>query len=118
VCHDRIDPVGLALEGFDGVGAARSEDAGQPVDTRATLDNGVEIEGLPGLVDALAHDPDLLPCLGRKVFLWGARRAPSEAEEAALERWIASPGATTSLRGVARYVATSRAMTHVGGEEP
>lgn len=31
-CHDRIDPLGFALENFDAVGAWRDNDAGQPID--------------------------------------------------------------------------------------
>jgi hypothetical protein len=34
-CHVRLDPPGFALEAFDPVGAWRSHDAGQPVDSRA-----------------------------------------------------------------------------------
>ena len=32
-CHIRIDPPGFALEAFDPIGLARSQDGGQPVDT-------------------------------------------------------------------------------------
>ncbi len=48
-CHDRIDPYGLALERFDPIGRVRAE----PVDTRTTLVDGTEIEGLVGLQDYL-----------------------------------------------------------------
>lgn len=34
-CHVRLDPPGFALEAFDPVGAWRTMDAGQPVDSRA-----------------------------------------------------------------------------------
>jgi hypothetical protein len=42
-CHQRIDPFGFALEGFDAIGHARS------ADTRATLPDGTKLEGLGGL---------------------------------------------------------------------
>lgn len=49
-CHERIDPYGFALEGFDAIGRRRQNDlAGRPIDTRAELKNGARFDGLPGL---------------------------------------------------------------------
>ena len=49
-CHQRIDPFGFALEGFDAIGRRRSEDlAGRPIDTKTRLPDGTRIEGLTGL---------------------------------------------------------------------
>ena len=49
-CHERIDPYGFALEGFDAIGRARQKNrAGQPIDTRTTLVDGTQIQGLEGL---------------------------------------------------------------------
>ena len=49
-CHKRIDPFGFALEGFDTIGRARTQDlAGRDVDTRTRLPDGESIEGLAGL---------------------------------------------------------------------
>ena len=42
-CHKMIDPLGLALENFDVVGAWRIKDSGAPVDTAATLYDGTPI---------------------------------------------------------------------------
>jgi hypothetical protein len=51
VCHDRIDPLGLALENFDVVGRFRARDLnGTPIDGAATLHDGRALAGLPGLV--------------------------------------------------------------------
>ena len=33
-CHGRMDPIGFALENYDGVGRWRSEDAGTPIDAQ------------------------------------------------------------------------------------
>jgi hypothetical protein len=49
-CHQRIDPFGFALEGFDAIGHARSTDAaGLTVDTEVKLRDGTEFTGLDGL---------------------------------------------------------------------
>ncbi len=44
-CHRLIDPIGFALEGFDAISLRRAEDAGKPVDPRATLFDNSEIDG-------------------------------------------------------------------------
>ncbi|WP_158222703.1 DUF1592 domain-containing protein [Rhodopirellula sp. MGV] len=48
-CHNRIDPIGFALENFDVIGRWRDQDAGQDIDAVATLPDGASIDGLPGL---------------------------------------------------------------------
>lgn len=54
-CHKRIDPYGFALEQFDTIGTFRSKDAhGLPIDTKSTLMDGTDVEGLAGIRDYLA----------------------------------------------------------------
>ncbi len=48
-CHDRIDPLGFALENYDVIGRWRSNDEGGPINASAKLPGGVEISGLQGL---------------------------------------------------------------------
>ncbi len=53
-CHQRIDPFGFSLEGFDGIGRKRMMDvAGRPIDAKTKLPDGREIDGLSGLRDYL-----------------------------------------------------------------
>ena len=55
-CHQKIDPFGFALEGFDAIGRRRETDlGGRPVDTRTKLPGGREIQGLGGLRDFLSQ---------------------------------------------------------------
>jgi hypothetical protein len=50
VCHDRIDPLGFALESFDPIGRFRTQDdAGLKVDDSAQLKDGAKFAGLDGL---------------------------------------------------------------------
>ena len=56
-CHGLIDPLGFALENFDAVGGWRDFDAGQAVDARGRLANGMAIEGVTGLRAALVAEP-------------------------------------------------------------
>jgi hypothetical protein len=59
-CHKMMDPLGLALENFDAVGAWRDDDNGAPVDTSGQLADGTKIEGVTGLREALLKQPDVL----------------------------------------------------------
>ncbi len=46
-CHKRMDPIGFGLENFDGVGAWRDMEAGQPIDASGELYTGESFQG-PG----------------------------------------------------------------------
>ncbi|HUY34306.1 MAG TPA: DUF1592 domain-containing protein [Pirellulales bacterium] len=54
VCHQRIDALGFALEGFDAIGRRREKDLGdRPIDTRVTTMDQAQFDGLAGLRDYL-----------------------------------------------------------------
>ena len=56
-CHQRIDPLGFALEQYDTIGRRRDKDAaGRPADARARLKDGTDFEGLDGLRQYLLTD--------------------------------------------------------------
>jgi mono/diheme cytochrome c family protein len=54
-CHRVIDPLGLALENFDVVGAWRIKDNGVAVDTAAKLYDGTDLDGPASLRQALIN---------------------------------------------------------------
>ena len=58
-CHKAMDPMGLALENFDAVGAWRTEDNGEPIDASGKLTDGTAIDGVNGLRQALVKQPDV-----------------------------------------------------------
>ncbi|MCH7750173.1 MAG: DUF1592 domain-containing protein [Acidobacteria bacterium] len=49
VCHDRMDPLGFALENYDAIGAWRTSDAKTPIDASARLPDGTQFQGPAGL---------------------------------------------------------------------
>jgi hypothetical protein len=57
-CHQLIDPLGFALEGFDAVGGWRTHEAGAPVDAASRLADGRAVNGVGELRAALAAKPD------------------------------------------------------------
>lgn len=77
-CHQRIDPFGFALEGFDAIGRARSKDAaGLAIDTRTSLPSGMAIEGLDGLRSYLINtrSDDFLRQFSRKLLGYALGRS-------------------------------------------
>jgi hypothetical protein len=57
-CHSLFEPIGLALENFDGIGAWRLKDEGQPIDTTGVLANGTKIDGVGSLRDLLMQNSE------------------------------------------------------------
>jgi hypothetical protein len=58
-CHDRMDPVGFALENFDAVGRWREFEDGKPVDSAGGFLDGNECSGVAGLEQVLLERPEL-----------------------------------------------------------
>jgi hypothetical protein len=69
-CHRRTDPLGLALEHFDGLGQLRTMENGMPIDVSAELKN-VTIEGARGVGEYLRNEPKVPACLVRNVYSYG-----------------------------------------------
>jgi hypothetical protein len=59
-CHKVMDPLGLALENFDAVGAWRTREAGVAIDASGVLTDGTKIDGVVALRNALLKRPDVL----------------------------------------------------------
>jgi len=58
-CHKQMDPIGFALENFDGVGHWRTTEDGAKIDPSGTLFNGASLDGVIGLRRALAAKPEI-----------------------------------------------------------
>jgi hypothetical protein len=57
-CHKIMDPIGLALENFDGVGQWRDMDSGITIDAAGQLVDGTRVDGPSSLRQALLNRPD------------------------------------------------------------
>ena len=57
-CHKVMDPLGFALENFNGIGEYRTKDASGPIDASGQLADGSKIDGIIGLRTALLKHPD------------------------------------------------------------
>lgn len=70
VCHDRIDPLGFALEGFDPIGRTRTQDeAGLPIDNTGQMKGAPAFQGVNGLRTFLTqHDAEFTNNFCRKLI--------------------------------------------------
>jgi hypothetical protein len=84
VCHDRIDPLGFALEAFDPLGRFRaSDESGEAIDDDGALRDGTILDGVEGLRRYLAaNDPKFTENFCRKLlgYALGRQVLPSDKE--------------------------------------
>jgi len=58
-CHAQMDPIGFAMENFDGVGKWRSTEAQVAIDASGTLPDGTKFQGPAELQKILLNRPEL-----------------------------------------------------------
>jgi hypothetical protein len=58
-CHRLMDPIGIALENFDGIGRWRTADGGAAIDPAAQLADGTSVGGPADLRAAILRRPDM-----------------------------------------------------------
>ena len=58
-CHKLMDPIGLALENFDGIGRWRTMDNGAMIDPASQLADGTPVDGPAALRQAILRSPDM-----------------------------------------------------------
>jgi len=82
-CHKITDPMGLALENFDGGGNYRTSENGAPLDTTGVLD-GVAFTNGAELGQAVAQNPAATSCLVDRLSSYALGRKAVRTEAA----WI------------------------------
>ncbi len=74
-CHKIMDPIGLALENFDGVGQWRAVDLGFPIDASGQLVDGTRVDGPASLRQALLNRPEaFVGAMTEKLLMYGVGR--------------------------------------------
>lgn len=88
VCHDKIDPLGFALEGFDPIGRLRKKDeAGVAVDDSAKSRDGRSFAGLKGLQQFLKdRNPEFSALFCRKLLGYALGRSVLPTDKLLLEQ--------------------------------
>jgi len=75
-CHDRMDPIGLAMENFNALGMWRERERGQLIETSGKLITGESFKNLNELKHILAtnHRTDFYRCLTEKLLTYATGR--------------------------------------------
>ncbi len=123
-CHDRIDPVGFALEEFDPVGTHRSNyrqiittnkkgkverKPGLPVDSSGETPDGVAFTDYTGFQKWLLDQPETITrAIAQKLMTYGCGRPVGVMEDKALDAiYNASVKRGSGLRSMVQEVVAS-----------
>jgi hypothetical protein len=86
VCHNRMDPIGFAMENFDAIGQWRDKDANHPIDTTGKLPNGQPIDGPDGLRKVLVSKKgEFVRCVSEKMLTYALGRGMEEYDRCTLK---------------------------------
>ncbi|PYS38311.1 MAG: hypothetical protein DMG14_18145, partial [Acidobacteria bacterium] len=74
-CHRMMDPIGFALENFDGIGKWRTTEAAQRLDASGQLVDGTKIDGVASLREALLrYSPQFVRTVTEKLLTYALGR--------------------------------------------
>ncbi len=117
-CHDKIDPLGFALENYDASGYYRTQEGhgyqgrverNDPlIDASSKLPDGTQINGIDGLKQSLRHRRELFfRCLADKMMTYALGRELTLADRptmnAIVQQWTNEP----TLKRLIQLIASS-----------
>ena len=106
-CHRIMDPLGLSLENFDGIGGYRTEENGAPIDASGELD-GVLFNNPVALGQAVREHPALPACLVSRLSEYAVRRSLVSGDNGWVEDLTTRfADGEYRLRALMREIATS-----------
>lgn len=121
-CHATIiNPLGFPFESFDAIGAWRTMDAGEPIDTTSqALVNGrrIPIDGARQLAGALSSAPNVHACYSRRWIEFMHGRATGVEDRQLIARLgDGSQRGELAMRDVILQIVTSRGFRNRAVEE-
>jgi len=89
-CHQKIDPLGFALENYDSLGQYRVKDeGGNVIDSSGQMPNGGRVDGLAGLRSFLLDKPEhFAGTLTEKLFAYSLGRAVEPYDQPAIRKIV------------------------------
>ena len=114
-CHSLIDPLGLPLEHFDGIGRYREDDQGLTIDASGEL-NGVTFDGALGEGETLKADASTGPCFVRQMYRFATGHHESRSEAHLLNKLSTDLDVSGGFRlpDVVMAIVTSDAFRYAG----
>ena len=87
-CHRRMDPMGFALENFDGIGRWRDEDDGIPIETVTVLPDGTEIDSPRRFREVLLQGDEFVTTVAEKLLTYAIGRGVDYYDAPAVRRLV------------------------------
>jgi hypothetical protein len=86
-CHQKMDPLGFALENFDGIGRWRNQDGGADIDASGELPSGEKFKGARELIEILAKSKkeEYHRCISEKLLTYALGRGLEYYDQCALD---------------------------------
>jgi hypothetical protein len=107
-CHKIMDPIGLALENFDAVGAWRTRDSGFPVDPSGQLVDGTKVDSPAALRLALLHYSDAyVTTLTSRLLTYALGRGLSASDMPTVRKIIRDSGEDHRFGSIVLNIAKS-----------
>jgi hypothetical protein len=122
-CHTNFEPMGLALENFDAVGAWRTFDGDSPIDASGTLVDGTKVDGVATLRASLVKRSDTFARVVAEKMLTYALGRGVEFEDMPVVRSIVKESAankykfTSMIMGIVKSPAFQTNMKTVAAPE-
>jgi hypothetical protein len=118
-CHQILDPIGLGLERYDGIGRYREAYGnGDPIDPAGTLPDGTAFAGPDQLGALVGQDPRFTACVQNKLYSYALGREVEALDEQILGKvqagWAARGPLT--IRNLMKEIVLSDAFRFSRGE--
>jgi hypothetical protein len=124
-CHNRMDPLGLALENFNALGRWRDKERNQPIDAAGQLVTGESFTGIRELKRILVnnHRREFYRCLSEKMLTYALGRGLDyydvQAVDELVERLEKEDGRPSALvRGIIKSVPFQKRQVATASETP
>ena len=96
-CHKIFEPIGLAMENFDAVGAWRTRDGDSPIDATGVLVDGTKIDGVEEPAQSLVRYSDQFERVVTEKLLTYALGRGVEYQDMPMVRSIVRESAAQSI---------------------
>jgi hypothetical protein len=114
-CHQKIDPLGFALENFDAIGDWRPRIGKTKIDSSGKLPSGEKVDDVSGLKKILVQRKDLFAkMLTDRLLTYACGRRMEALDEAIVERIVAElANKQYGLRSLIEAVVLSEAFRNL-----
>lgn len=90
-CHERMDPLGLGFENYDGIGVFRETDGSAPIDASGELPSGETFRGAEDLKALLkSRSSEFARCLSEKLMTYALGRGLEYYDRCAVDEVVAA----------------------------